>query len=126
MGDGSYEGFINWIAGVWGAFVIFARIAFWVVIALLGTFIILLLMIVLGVGSWLIQRITQGIAYLVGVIKGQWQSTPRAANGASIVVAHKQNGDPVSLPEWMEQAHKQLEAHEERIKKVENRFYGTI
>jgi hypothetical protein len=126
MADAQYEGLFDWLYGVWQGFVIFACIAFWVVIALLGTFIILLVTIVLGVGSWLIQRITQGIAYLVGVIKGQWHKEPRADQAATIIVAYKSNGEPVSLPQWMSEAHKQLVAHDARILAMEKRNNGIL
>jgi hypothetical protein len=121
----SYEGFLDWLANTWYAFVIFAKIAFWVIVALLGTFIVLLIAVVLGVGSWLIQRVTQGIAYLVGVIKGQWASTPIPPDKMKITVAFRMDGSEVSLQEWMAEAHATIAEMDTRLNVVE-RINGTV
>jgi len=113
----SYEGLLDWISGAWRSFVIFATIAFWVVIALLGTFVVLFIAVALGVVSWLIQRVTQGIAYLVGIIKSQWTTTQKKE--VTITVAHRPDGSGVSVQEWMAEAHSTISSMDVRIEALE-------
>lgn len=123
-----YEGPLEWLASVWHIFVKFLEIAFWVTIALAGTMIVLLALAALGMITWLIQRVGQGIAYVWSITVSQWSwINISAGDGDKIIasddiIASDEEGEPVTIHDWLMEAGESISSLEERVDALEEKL----
>lgn len=83
-----------------------ARIMFWLLFGLLGTFVLLVILASVGVLTWVVQQLAKGFVWLFAQFKSAAESTP---------IAKTPEGKTVSVKEV-------LEDHQNRITQLESKY----